>query len=276
MRKVFLNAISIIAMLAFEASARNTQLLDYSKNENKAENEWTGFLAAGTIILPEFDGSEDYQVIPALAGQANKGNYYIAVRGLQAMGNVIDSSRFNAGPMVQFRFGRDGDSDNRVINQLSTVDDAIELGAFASWINRGIMRDGDNLELTVELLQDVANGHGGLLGEVGATYFTPVTQQLFYSASGFLNYQSEDYMDAYFSVDAASSARSGLARFDAGGGFNSYTIGNQLLYSVDRNWGVVGILNYTRLINDAASSPIVEREGNPNQLLGIVGVTYRY
>jgi MipA family protein len=276
MKKIFLSAISIIAIVAVSANARNTQLLDYAKNKDKSQNEWTGFLAAGTIVLPEFDGSSDYKVIPALAGQANKGNYYIAVRGLQAMGNVIDSSTFNAGPMVQFRFGRDGDTENTVINQLSNVDNAIELGGFASWINRGVMREGDNLEVTVELLQDVANGHGGLLGEVGATYFMPVTQQLFYSGSGFLNYQSEDYMDAYFSVDSASSARSSLPSFDAEGGFNSYTIGNQLLYAFDRNWGMVGILNYTRLIGDAASSPIVEREGSANQLLGIVGVTYRY
>ncbi len=278
MKKTLLLSFALLVSISQTALARNSQLLDYAAERPSAsKTEWTGFIAAGSIYLPEYEGSDEYQLIPALAGQVNKGNYYIALRGLQAMGNVVDSSTFNAGPMVQFRFGRDGDDiDNAALKRLRSVDDAVEVGGFASYIQRSLLRPGDNLEMTVELLQDVNDGHGGMLGEVGATYFTPITNKLRYSVSGFLNYQSEDYMDTYFSVDADNAARSGLRQFDAEAGFNSFTIGNQLLYSLNEHWGVMGLVNYTRFIGDASASPMIEDEGTPNQFLGVLGVTYRF
>ncbi|TAE80474.1 MAG: MipA/OmpV family protein [Alphaproteobacteria bacterium] len=278
--RILLSTLSLVALSTSSVWARNSQILDYSKEASanrEQASDWSGFVAAGAIYLPEYDGSEEYQAIPALAGQVNKGNYYLALRGLQAMANVVDSSQFNAGPMLQFRFGRDGEGiDNAAIAALRPVDDAVEFGGFASWIERGLWHQGDNLELTAELLQDVANGHGGYLGEVGATYFTPVTQRLRYSVNGFLNYQSQDYMDSYFTVDADNAARSGMRTHDAQAGFNSFSIGNQLFYSFDANWGLMGLVNYTRFIADAASSPIIEDNGTPDQFLSVLAVTYRF
>jgi MipA family protein len=271
----------LACLAATSALARNTQLLDYTNegvNPNQAPGEakeWTGFAAAGVLTTPEYDGADSYQLIPALAGQANYGNYYVALRGLQATANIVDSNTWNAGPMAQFRFGRDNDVDNARIARLRPLDDALELGGFVSWISRNNLKPGDNFEVVVELLQDVADGHGGMLGEIGATYFTPITEKLRGSVSGFLNYQSQDYMDAYFSIDANNAARSGLRPYQADSGFNSFSLGSQLLYSLDSNWGLVGVLNYTRFIGDAADSPIID-QGNANQLLGVAGVTYRF
>ena len=250
---------------------------DYAnEREAKQQNDWTGFVAAGAAVLPEYDGSEDFQAIPILQGQLNKGNYYVATRGLGLVANVVDSNRFNFGPIVNFRFGRDDDVDNAIIARMREIDDAIETGAFASVITRDNLMANDNLEFSIQLTQDVGGGHGGVLGEIGASYFAPVRRDLRLGLNVGVDYQSDDYMEEYFSVDANNAARSGLRQYNAEGGFNSGSIGTMALYSINQQWGLMGIVQYTRWIGDAADSPIIDDEGTKNQVFGAVGVTYRF
>ncbi len=254
-------------------------IVDYAQSDTAPEqraSEWTGFFAAGAGYLPEYDGADEYQTIPVVAGQVNKGNYYIASRGLGVVANIIDSERFNAGPMVRYRFGRDDDIDNARIARLSEVDDAIEAGGFVSYILRDNFRSGDNIEFSISALQDIAGGHEGFLADIGASYFTPLTRDFRLGLDAELQYQSEDYMDSYFSVNAIDSARSGLPTYEAESGFNAASLGMRGIYSFNRHWGLFGMLQYTRLMRDAADSPIVTQEGDDDQMLGILAVTYRF
>ncbi len=254
-----------------------TAILDYANETDQATAQgWSGFVAAGTAVLPEYDGAEDYQVIPVAALQLNKGNYYIATRGLGFVANVIDSPHFNAGPIVRFRFGRDDDVDNARIAQLRALDDAVETGAFISAIQRNLWRPGDNLELSLSAAHDVAGGHGGLLADISASYFVPVRRDLRLGFSASLGYQSDDYAESYFTIDANNAARSGLQQYDADGGLNNASAGIQLIYAFDQRWGIFSMLQYSRLLADAADSPIVDQEGNANQLFGVVAVSYRF
>lgn len=267
----------VVASMAAHHAFAQSVINDYANDRPPERGEsWSGFLAAGAAYIPEYDGSEDYQTIPILAGQLNKGNYYVATRGLGVVANVIDSRRFNFGPVVNFRFGRDDDVDNATIARLRELDDAIETGAFFSVISRDNLMNHDNLEMSVAITQDVGGGHGGLLGDIGASYFAPVRRDLRLGVNVGLNYQSDDYMEEYFSIDADNAARSGLQRFNAEGGFNSASIGAQALYSIDQHWGLFGLIQYTRWLGDAADSPIVADEGSDNQVFGALAVTYRF
>jgi len=132
------------------------------------------------------------------------------------------------------------------------------------------------MELSVRLMRDVAGGHEGVLGKIRSSYFVPVNRDLRIGVNAGINYQDNNYMNEYFSIDANNSIRSGLPQYKASGGFNSANIGTMALYSITRTWGLVGIVQYTRWLSDAANSPIVQQEGSESQVFGAVGVTYRF
>ena len=75
------------------------------------------------------------------------------------------------------------------------------------------------------------------------------------------------------SGDAASS---GLPRYKASSGFKDSgmsVIGN---YHFNKTWGMAGLINYTRMLNDAEDSPLVNDVGDKNQYKAFVAVTYSF
>jgi outer membrane scaffolding protein for murein synthesis (MipA/OmpV family) len=83
-------------------------------------------------------------------------------------------------------------------------------------------------------------------------------------------------MDTYFSVDENNSARSGLDTYEAEAGFKDIGVTLSTSYSISRNWGVMGIMGYKRLLGDAEDSPIVAKEGSTDQFIGSLAVTYSW
>lgn len=244
--------------------------------EGSAAKEWSGFAAVGAFAVPEFDGSEDHQVVPLLAGQANYGNYYAAVRGLEASANIIDSPTFNLGPVLRFRFGRDEDIDNATLSRLRPVDDALEAGLFASYRIPNVYKPGDGWELRTTFLQDVTDSHDGFLWNLALGYDVPISQKLRLGAGVSTTYGSDDYMTTYFSIDNDNSTRSGLATYDAEAGFNDIGASLRANYAFDERWGLIGIVGVSRFIGDSADSPIVTQEGSEYQVIGGAGVSYRF
>jgi outer membrane protein len=77
-------------------------------------------------------------------------------------------------------------------------------------------------------------------------------------------------------VDSADAARSGLPQYKASSGLKEagmLLIGN---YKFNPHWGVAGLVNYTRLLNDGEDSPLVKDAGNENQYKALVAVTYSF
>lgn len=244
--------------------------------EGSTAKEWSGFAALGVFAVPEFDGSEDHQLVPLLAGQANYGNYYAAVRGLEASANLIDSPTFNLGPVVRFRFGRDDDIDNATLARLRPVDDAIEAGLFASYRVPNVYKPGDGWELRTTLVQDVTDSHDGFLWGLSLGYDVPLTQKWRIGAGISTTYGSDDYVSTYFGIDSDNGLRSGLSTYDAEAGFNDIGASFRANYAFDERWGIIGIVGVSRFIGDAADSPIVTQEGSDYQMIGGAGVSYRF
>ena len=83
---------------------------------------------------------------------------------------------------------------------------------------------------------------------------------------GYCNVLSDDY-------DAAASS---FQRFDADAGFKSVAIGMDAVWMFSENWMLTGTLAYTRLIGDAADSPLVKDKGSANQTEFLLGVGYTF
>ena len=83
-------------------------------------------------------------------------------------------------------------------------------------------------------------------------------------------------MSAYFSIDGAESARSGLDTYNADSGFKDVGLNLMASYKPWEHWGFMGLASYKRLLNDAEDSPVVDDEGDANQYTAGVLVFYKF
>ena len=91
-----------------------------------------------------------------------------------------------------------------------------------------------------------------------------------------MKFFDKNYSNAYFGIDAASAAITGLAPYRASGGIGEVGAGVSARYMFTKNWGLTAQASYTRLLGDAAKSPIVKQQGSANQFAGGLGVVYSF
>jgi len=236
----------------------------------------SGFVGAGIGAAPDFEGSEDYEVRPLVTGSLKWRGYTIELVGLGARVDLLKSRAFSLGPRVSYRFGRDDDVENATVASLREVDDAIEAGFFAAYaLQPGWLR-GDRFEIEGDFSADVSGAHEGLTAGLTGKYGWQAGERVRLTTDAGLTYADGNYMESYFGVDAGNAARSGLPQFQADAGIKDAGVGLTALVDLEGDWGLLARLSYTRLLADAADSPIVDDEGDANQFFGGVGVSYRW
>ena len=77
-------------------------------------------------------------------------------------------------------------------------------------------------------------------------------------------YANDSYMKTYFGVTTSQASSSGFKEFNTNSGIKDVSAGTSLIYLFNKYWSFITIANYTRLINDAAKSPLVEKVGSKN------------
>ena len=107
-------------------------------------------------------------------------------------------------------------------------------------------------------------------------YFKPVLKPLTLSIGTTLTYGNSDYMETYFGVDPGNAARSGLSLFRADGGLRDVRVPLMAIFSFSENWHVGGGVIYSRLLGDAADSPVTDDRGSKNQFFVGAGLAYAW
>jgi outer membrane protein len=237
------------------------------------------FLAIGPAIAPDYLGSSDYEAVPLVLGAVELGPTRLELEGVGARLDVsellFDTPHFDFGPVLRYQPGRDDVDDDRVA-RLPEVDDAVEIGGFLRLGGPLSVYTADEGFIRLDVLADVADGHGGVIGTLSAEYtLRPVPR---FGLTGLVSTSvvSGDYADAFFSVNDAGAAASGLQAFDAGGGFRDVSAAVIGTWAVTRSWGVVGIARISQLVGDAAESPVVDDAGDATQVFGGVAISYAF
>lgn len=253
------------------ASALGAGLLSPSRAEAQPAapaDEWTFVVGAGGGFVPEYEGSEDYEPVPYATLRAERGPYWVALTGPELRANVLSYESLQLGPLVRYQ-GERGDVSNDAVDALEDVDAAVEVGVFAE-----IDLDGWLVEASA--MQDVGGGHGGFLADLGVGYRFAVSEALNLRVLASTSYASGGYMSAYFGVDRADAGRSGLDEHEADAGLKDVGLSVQARYALTERWSLRGSVGYTRLLGDAADSPIVDDEGSADQVRGILGLAYAF
>jgi MipA family protein len=236
---------------------------------------------------PSYDGSDEYVLFPAPLAQGSIGGIDFGARGpglyvdLIADGNSDSNLKFLAGPLVRVRMDRNSNIKDPVVRLLGKEDVAIEVGATAGVSFSKVLHAFDTLTVSSDIQWDVAGAHKGRVISPSISYSTPLSNAIFTSISLSATHVDGNYADTYFSIDQAGSTASGLSQFDADGGWKSY--GASLLGGVDLSgdardggWGIYGFVNYSRLTNDAAKSPVTSLRGDADQWFMAGGISYTF
>jgi outer membrane scaffolding protein for murein synthesis (MipA/OmpV family) len=235
-----------------------------------------GFLGAGVSGVPDYEGSDHYEAFPAVFGRYtwDSGRYVDlgappdAGRAAALKFNLMSGSGLELGPLLQYRFKRD-DVDNDQVDRMKEVDSAVEAGAFVG------IRPGPWF-VNLAFAMDVSDEHDGTVADLQGGYKYEASANLNMTFSASLSYAGDDYMQTYFGVSPADSRRSGLRRYNADAGFKDWGLGVSAQYRFSQSWGLLGSLNYYRLMGDAEDSPLVDGVGDANQYKGVLALVYHF
>jgi outer membrane scaffolding protein for murein synthesis (MipA/OmpV family) len=239
----------------------------------------------GAAILPDYDGSDDYRIIPAGAVRGKVSGFSFSTRGSYFYFDAIPHRGagkldFNVGPIIGARINSRRHIDDEIVKLLPRRNTAIEAGAFAGVSLHDIVDPYDTLAFRVDLLHDIANAHKSTVVSPNVEFSTPLSRKTYVSANVGADFVSNRFADYYFSISAPDSLRSGLPVFNADGGMKDWKAGLLVNQSITGDllggFSVFGTGQYTRLVGDFRRSPIVSERGSPNQWLGAVGLAYTW
>lgn len=238
-----------------------------------------GFVGAGVAFAPDYEGSDELEVQPALFGQYTwEGGQFVKLGGANSSGraaslraNLIPESFspiWQFGPVLQFRPERD-DVDNNRVDNMKDVDSAFEAGVFG-----GFATGPWSANLT--FAADVSDEHDGYILTLDGAYDLAVNDDLELTFGAAATYADDDYMETYFSVNPGNAARSGLRVYDADSGIKDIGLKFGARYRINPSWGVLGSFYYFRMLDDAEDSPLVDDVGDEDQPAGVIAVTYSF
>ncbi|MCM8557978.1 MipA/OmpV family protein [Sphingomicrobium sediminis] len=242
-------------------------------------------IGAGIIYLPDYQGSDDYRIIPGGAFRADIGDIELQTKGLKLYAELMPDSdeqvSFTAGTIVGVRFGRDGVEDP-VVDQLDNTGTAIEVGGFAGISISGITNPYDNVTARIEVVRDVNGAHDSFVVTPAIDLSTPLSRATFVSLGFSLDIVGDNYADTYFGVTPAEAAEiPELAAYDPdGGGVKSWgatlVVGHSLEGDIRGGWSLFGLAGYSRLLGDFAASPLVAERGSADQFIAGGGIGYSF
>jgi outer membrane scaffolding protein for murein synthesis (MipA/OmpV family) len=242
-------------------------------------------VAVGGAITPDYEGSDDYRIIPAAAIRGKVGGVSFTTRGTYLFVDVVPGSgklTFDAGPIVGVRFNSRRKIDDAVVSLLPKRKRAIEVGGFAGVSFHGLTNPYDSLGLRLDVLHDIGSAHKSTTFSPNLEFSTPLSTRTYASASIGAEFVSNRFADYYYSISPADSVATGgvLAPFDASGGMKNWKAGLLLNQSITGNLlhglSIFGLGQYSRLVGDFKRSPIVAQRGSANQWIGALGLAYTW
>jgi outer membrane protein len=260
-------AVALLGLVSSTASAQGIIDItpDYIPNH----------VGVGVGGVPDYVGSSDYMIGAAPIGRYSWGERYVSVTANFAEANLLDHPHWRLGPSATWRFGRD-DVDDAAVDALPDIDGALELGGFVGYS----LRTGDDarslLTFNAGITQDVTGNHGGFVASVGVRKWFPVRDFAALGLAVGTSYGSGAFTDTFFSVTPSAAGASGLPAFEADGGLRDVRLTAVFVQAVHPAVVVGAGALYSRLLGDAADSPITDDSGSPNQLVFGIGAAYLF
>ena len=242
-----------------------------------AQAEGLSFSFGGiAVIAPKYEGSKSYKAIgfplaiPHSASDAETSSFGSRIRfkGIDDIRfNLVGADGFEFGPVAGYRGGRK-QSDGTLLGGLGDIDGGLVLGGYGAYTTNGFTFDASYVD------QLTGDNTGGQL-KLGASTMIALTEGVDVKAGIGTTYSTNEYMDAFFGVSSAQSGTStaSLAPYNPDAGFKDVNFSLSSDIALTPKWTMKLGGTYSRLIGDAADSPVIETK---NQFTGSLGLLYKF
>lgn len=236
-------------------------------------------LGTGILSSSPYPGANERVLRPVASFRWETDRFSIRNNGPGLEADLFPSMNLDAGPILRFDGGRGDDIDDVVIQRLAEVDSGIEVGGYVSTgLPLKVLGVDDPAIVTarIELLQEVADGHGGLSYSFRAGAVRPMSDRVTVIVSAGLTGNDRNYTDAYFGISDQDSSASGLPVFSPSAGLTKLSLTTIISTKLNTRWSLTALINVARLVGDAADSPIVSIRGSKQQSTLGLFVSYRF
>lgn len=242
-------------------------------------------IGVGAAAIPDYEGSNDYRIVPAAAIRAKISGISFITRGSYLYVDLVPQSgklTLDAGPIAGLRFNTRRHIDDDIVKLLPRRKTAYEIGAFGGLTFHGLTNPYDALSLRVDVLHDIGNAHKSTTFAPNVDFSTPLSTKTYASLSLGAEFVSNKFADYYYSITPADSLATGgiLPPFNARGGMKNWKASLLLNQSITgdllHGLSVFGLGQYSRLVGDFRRSPIVSQRGSANQWTGALGLAYTW
>ncbi|MGH1350405.1 MAG: MipA/OmpV family protein [Methyloligellaceae bacterium] len=221
-------------------------------------------IGGAALVAPKYEGSNDYEVIGFPTVSLGTVGGRLTVDGADSVKYALHKKDgFEFGPLVGYRFGRDED-DGELLTGLGDVDGGLVVGAYAKyWIGSAY--------LSASYHQQVTGDDTGYEIKLKAGAERELSDRVKVDASVGATYSSDEYMDSFFSVPSGGGTTAGA--YDADAGFKSIHANLGMTIVLSDRWEAKVSGQYTRLLDEAGDSTVVESK---DQFMGLVGLSYSF
>ena len=115
-----------------------------------------------------------------------------------------------------------------------------------------------------------------MTASLSATYMLMPMDNLLVFVGPTVTWADDDYMQSYFGVTAAQARTSGYRAYSAGGGIKDVGVSMFVVSQISDHWVMSGLVGYSRLMEDAADSPLVAQQGDRDQYIGGLFFSYQF
>jgi MipA family protein len=233
--------------------------------------DWNVTVGGGLAYAPDYEGSNDYEFSPFPLVSASYKNYvFFEGMGLRAnvLGLFADDLPVMAGPTISYGGGRKA-KDNKALEKLGNIDGGLNLGAFAG-------TQLGPITLAMNLTKEVEKKRGGLTADFSLGYTQQLSEQFSANVGVNATWANRKYMQEYFGISTAQSVSSGYAVYDCRSGFKSVGVSAGLDYMWSEHISLGVGVGYTKLLKNAANSPIVKKQGSSDQYNASIYTSYTF
>jgi outer membrane protein len=230
--------------------------------------DWRVRVGAGAQLVPDFPGADSDRVLPLFDLSFVRGSEPFRFKAADDSPGLrlVSTDRFAFGPVVNLQPKR---KESDVGAAVGSVPMTVEAGAFAAYFPI------PSLRLRAEVRKGIG-GHDGVVGAIGADQIWRDGDRYVFSIGPRLLFSDSRYQREYFGISPAASLATGLPVYRPSSGIHGVGLNSGIYYQFSPKWGLFGFARYTRLVGDAADSPLIRAFGSRNQLSGGLGLTYTF
>jgi outer membrane scaffolding protein for murein synthesis (MipA/OmpV family) len=256
----------------------------------KKQPDWTVELGAFGLFSPKFFGAKDskFSAVPYVSIKYRDIAIASVDKGIGV--NVFSANGFTAGAFVNVRAGREVKDSRRYLTGLGDVDSSLAAGGFVKYdygrifstqitLSKGIASLGDNKSKVNALgFLEKIKGNLGTRIDWSADVRMPLfDNRIHLSVGPRISFFDKEYAESAYGITINQVLASGYRPYKAKSGIAEVGVGGSTRYRITDNISATAFGSYTRIVGDAAKSPLVTGPGgSKDQFKAGLGLTYQF